>query len=96
MLQAINTKIIIAVLAALGAMTALLVHERNASQRAALNAEKAAKAAQLLEEQELEHNSQRDANQKEWNQQRRVAEHEQKHHNVNNSAKDNTWVKALP
>ena len=52
MLKAINAKILLAILAALTLIGGLLVHQNHVSERAAANA---AKATQILQQQQKEH-----------------------------------------
>ncbi len=53
MLNAINTKLLIAILAALSGIAALLIHQQHETQRAANDA---AKAAAIMQQQEQESN----------------------------------------
>ena len=93
MFQAINTKLLIAILAALGAITALLVHERNASERAA---NEAAKTRAILQQQEMERRAEADAHKREEDAVARKAEEEKKKKNSNYRAKSKTWRTYVP
>jgi Ni/Co efflux regulator RcnB len=93
MFQAINTKLLIAILAALGAITALLVHERNASERAASDA---AKTRAILQLQEMERRAEADAHKREEDAVARKAEEEKKKNNSNYRAKSKTWRTYVP
>lgn len=93
MLQAINTKLLIAILAALGAITALLVHERNASDKAA---NEAAKTRAILQEQQIERKTEADAHRREEDAVMRKAEEEKKKNNSNYRAKSKTWQTYVP
>lgn len=93
MLQAINTKLLIAILAALGTITALLVHERNASEKAA---NEAAKTRAILQEQQIERKAEADAHQREEEAVIRKAEAEKKKNNSNYRAKSKTWQTYVP
>jgi len=93
MLQAINTKLLIAILAALGAITALLIHEHNASERAAADA---AKTRAILQQQEAESKAEAEAHKREEDAVMRKAEEEKKKNNSNYRAKSKTWRTYVP
>lgn len=88
-MSAINTKLLIAVLAALGAIGALLVHEHNDSHKAAVEA---AKAAAILEQQKAE----ADQHEREEEDLRKKVEAEKRKNNVNPGKESKTWQTYVP
>jgi hypothetical protein len=88
-LSAINTKLLIAVLAALGAIGALLIHEHNESHKAAIDA---AKAAAILEQQKAE----ADQHRREEEDFRKKVGTENRKNNVNPGKQSKTWQTYVP
>ena len=89
MLQAINMKLLIAILAAIGAIAAVLVHVHNASERAVTEA---AKTRAILEQQAVQADAHRRAEQAEL----QKAEEEKRKHSSNNKAAHKTWQTYVP
>lgn len=96
MLQAINMKLLVAILAALGAISAYMVHEHIASERAAAAAAEAAKAVSILHQQELERKSEVDAHRREEEAELHKAEEEKQKRSSNNKATHKTWQTYIP
>jgi len=88
-LSAINTKLLIAVLAALCAIGALLIHEHNESHKAAVEA---AKAAAILEQQKAE----ADQHKREEEEFRKKVEAKRRKNNVNPGKQSKTWQTYVP
>lgn len=85
----INTKLLIAILAALGAISAFLIHEHNESRKAAVEA---AKAAAVLQQQKAlaeEHAREEEAF-------RKKVEAEKRKNNVNPAKESKTWQTYVP
>jgi FtsZ-binding cell division protein ZapB len=93
MLQAINTKLLIAIFAALAAISAYLVHEHNASEKAAAEA---AKATAILRQQEAERKAEADAHRREEEAELQKAQEEKQKHSSNNKATHKTWQTYIP
>ena len=93
MLQAINTKLLIAILAALAAISTYLVHEHNVSQKAAAEA---ARTAAILRQQEAERKAEADAHRQQEQAELQKAEQEKRKHSSNNKATHKTWQTYIP
>ena len=89
MLNAINTKLLLAVLAALTAIGAFLVHEHQVSERTAAEAKK---AALILEQQK----AQTEAAQKENDDLKKTIEREHRKHANDNKNQSKTWRTYVP
>lgn len=88
-LSAINTKLLLAVLAALAVITGLVIHTHNESQKAAAEA---AKAAAILQQQKAE----ADAHKREEEEFRQKVQAEKRKHNVNPAKESKTWQTYVP
>ena len=93
MFSAINTKLLIAILAAITAIGALVVKQQHNSARAA---EQAAKAAAILQRQELERKAQEDAQKREYQEMLNTIEREHKKHANDNKHASKTWTTYVP
>ena len=88
-MSTINTKLLIAVLATLGAIGALLIHEQNESHKAAVEA---AKAAAILEQQKAE----ADQHKREEEEFRKKVETEKRKNNVKPGKESKIWQTYVP
>ena len=88
-MNVINTKLLIAILAGLGALGALLIHERSQSQKAAAEA---AKSAAILQQQKAE----ADEHRREGEEFRKNVEAEKRKNNVNPAKESKTWQTYVP
>jgi type II secretory pathway pseudopilin PulG len=93
MLNVINTKSLVAILAALGIIGTLLIRERRASEKAA---SEAAKTASILQQQELDRKTKDEAAQRENDELRRTIEREHKRHANDNKNPSKTWQTYVP
>ena len=89
MLKLINTKLVIAILAALTAIGALLVRQHEQTQRAADEPER---AAAILKQQQADQQAQKDREAALWKQ----AEENKKKHSSMNKGGSPTWQHYLP
>ena len=89
MLNALNTKLLLGILAALGAIGAFLIHEHNESQRAAAEAAKAAAIVQQQKDLADEHKREEEGF-------RRKVEAEKRKNNVNPNKESKTWRTYVP
>lgn len=89
MLKAINTKILIAILAALTAIAGILVHQHQVNERAAASA---AKAAAILEQQQKDSDAAKKHDAELWDGVRQ----QRKKHNVNPTNSSKTWTTYVP
>ncbi len=88
-LSAINTKLLLAVLAALAVITGLVIHTHNESQKVAAEA---AKDRAILEQQKAE----AEAHKREEEEFRQKVETEKRKHNVNPGKESKTWQTYVP
>ena len=93
MLNAINTKLLIAILGVLSAIGTLLVMEHRASEKAAAEA---AKAAAILQEKELEQKAQETAQKREYEEFLHTIRREKQKHVNDNQDPSKTWKSYVP
>ena len=86
MLNAINTKILVAILAAVTAIGALLVHNHNVNEKAAADA---AKAAAILQEQQKATDAQKKHDQEFW---KDVERRKKQSHYAGDGSKTNSYL----